>query len=96
MPDQLSEQIQRIARKLRQAAEQQRQRVSALEKLQEENRLLKEKEKELLQEVRHLKEQVFLLKASAEPLNETDKKSFEEMINEYLYAIDKCIAKLKR
>lgn len=96
MPDQFTDQINRISKRLRQAAERQRAWVKDIEKLKEENQHLKEKEKEMLLEVRQLKEQVFLLKASAEPLKADDKKTFEEMINEYLYAIDKCIAKLKR
>lgn len=96
MPDQISEQIQRISKKLKKAAEAYSARLKAIEKLEKENDSLREREKDLLMEIRQLKEQVFLLKASSEPLNEDDKKVFEKMINEYLSAIDKCIAKLKR
>lgn len=96
MPDQLTEQLQRISGKLRKAVEGHSARLKKIENLEKENNALKEREKELLIEIRQLKEQVFLLKASAEPLNPDDKREFEKMINEYLGAIDKCIAKLKR
>ena len=96
MPDHLTEQLHRISGKLKKAAEEHHARQKKIEKLENERNEWIEREKELVSEIRDLKEQVFLLKASVEPLNPDDKREFEKMINEYLGAIDKCIAKLKR
>lgn len=96
MPDQVTEQIQRITAKLKKAAENYNARLRKIETLEKENQQLRLNEAALTSEIKSLREQVFLLKASSDPLNPDDKKTFEKMLHEYISAVDNCIAKLKR
>lgn len=65
------------------------------EKLLAENKRLKEEREKMQGEIRMLREEVFLLKASLDPMEDKDKKEFQKIINEYLKTIDKCISILK-
>ncbi len=65
------------------------------EKLLAENKRLKEEKEKMQGEIRMLREEVFLLKASLDPMEDKDKKEFQKIINEYLKTIDKCISILK-
>ncbi|MBN9349923.1 MAG: hypothetical protein J0H55_04495 [Chitinophagaceae bacterium] len=66
-----------------------------LQKTSRENLLLKEKQSSLEEEIRQMKEQIFILKASNAPLGDDDKKEFQKSLNEYLRTVDKCISLLK-
>ncbi|MEO7044013.1 MAG: hypothetical protein ABI091_01810 [Ferruginibacter sp.] len=58
-----------------------------IEKLQQQEETLKTK-------LDTLQEQHLILRASAAPLNDADKKDLEQKINIYLRNIDKCISLL--
>ena len=54
-----------------------------------ESKVLNEKQ---LVEINQLQTQVSILKSSAGEMNETDKKSFDKQLGQYIKEIDKCIA----
>ncbi|MEP6712986.1 MAG: hypothetical protein ABJA37_11240 [Ferruginibacter sp.] len=90
----LNEHISHINTKLQQLLRQ-------YELLQNEN--IKQKQTiEVLQKQHHefknslsdLQQQNLILKVSAAPLNEADKKELEQKINGYIRSIDKCISSL--
>lgn len=65
-------------------------------KVQEEKISSLETDKsELLNKIRLLEEQQYLLKASAGKMNATDKVSFEKALNGYIRQIDQCIQMLQ-
>ncbi len=90
----LAENIKRINTKLQQLLKQ-------YQLLQKENEQLKTAIKELktrqendLLLITQLEQQAGILKSAAGKMNETDKKSFEKHINQYIREIDKCIGLL--
>jgi len=90
----LAENIKRINTKLQQLLKQ-------YQLLQKENEQLKIAIKELktrqendLLLITQLEQQAGILKSAAGKMNETDKKSFEKHINQYIREIDKCIGLL--
>ena len=90
----IAENIKRINNKLQQLLKQ-------YQLLQKENEQLKAAIKELksrqendLLHITQLEQQAGILKSAAGKMNETDKKSFEKHINQYIREIDKCIGLL--
>ncbi|MFZ1528821.1 MAG: hypothetical protein WAT19_08725 [Ferruginibacter sp.] len=90
----LSEHIKLISAKLQQL-------LKRHELLQKENAAfrqdmgtLRKENEQYRQQLEELKQQQLILKASAAPLNEADKKEMELKINAYLRNIDKCISLL--
>lgn len=90
----LVEHIKRINGKLQQLLRQ-------YQLLQKENEQLKNfvQEMKISQEndlvrISQLEQQVGILKSAAGKMHETDKKSYEKQINEYIREIDKCIGLL--
>lgn len=53
---------------------------------------LKELNEKQLVEISQLQTQVSILKSAAGEMNETDKKSFDKQLGQYIKEIDKCIA----
>jgi len=95
MPDEILKRLGTLNNRLQQISANKAALDKQLEKLKEENTALLENEKQLQEQVRQLNEKVLLLKASAAPLNETDKKEFEKNLSEYIRTIDRCIAMFK-
>lgn len=64
---------------------------------QQQSELIKQmqaaKEKDA-EQIASLQEKISILKAAAGKMNETDKKTFEKNINQYIREIDKCIGLL--
>lgn len=94
MPESLDIHIKNVQAKLQLLLKQ----YAVLEK--ENNRLLKENEAHKLNEknfvdhINLLDQQVHILKASFGKLEGTEKKNFEKSINGYIRSIDKCIGLL--
>ena len=88
----LENDIKRINTKLQQLLKQylllQKQNES-LNAALSESKVLNEKQ---LVEINQLQTQVSILKSSAGEMNETDKKSFDKQLGQYIKEIDKCIA----
>ncbi|MBS1928671.1 MAG: hypothetical protein KIS82_10215 [Ferruginibacter sp.] len=57
---------------------------------------LESEKSELLNKIRILEEQQYLLKASAGKMNEADKVAFEKVLNGYIKQIDQCIQMLQQ
>lgn len=95
MPDELTDRITAITVRLKSLAGRHKVMTEELESLRSENKILQDDKAELLDQVRQLEEQIFILKSSLAPLDEGSKKDFEKRINEYLRTINKCIALLK-
>ncbi len=57
---------------------------------------LESEKSELLNKIRILEEQQYLLKASAGKMNEADKVAFEKVLNGYIKQIDQCIQILQQ
>ena len=66
------------------------------EELLAENKALAETERELRQKVELLEQRVYVLKASAGKLEDTEKLKFEKKIREYVKTIDKCLLILNK
>ncbi len=89
MPD-INDHIQRVNTKLQQILKQ-------YHLLQRENERLKETVKNLQvenEQISRLQQQVSILKSSIGQMTESDKKTFEKQINQYIKEIDKCIGLL--
>jgi len=56
-------------------------------------KLQQEKESQT-KKIKALEEQQYILKSAAGELNQTEKKEFEKIINQYIREIDKCMALL--
>lgn len=95
MSDEILRSISNISAKLQKLVANRRQLESELNRAREENKILIERQYALEEEVRQMKEQILLLRASANPLENDDKKEFQKILNEYIRNIDKCIALLK-
>ncbi len=95
MSDEILRSISNISVKLQKLVANRRQLESELNRAREENKILTERQSALEEEVRQMKEQILLLRASANPLENDDKKEFQKILNEYIRNIDKCIALLK-
>lgn len=95
MSDNLPARLTHLSNQLQQAADKHLTALRMLDQATEENQALSKQIQELSENIRLLKEENFLLKASLSPLNASDKKEFRTIINEYLRAIDKCINTLK-
>lgn len=95
MSDEILRSISNISAKLQKLVANRRQLESELNRAREENKILTERQSALEEEVRQMKEQILLLRASANPLENDDKKEFQKILNEYIRNIDKCIALLK-
>lgn len=90
----LAENIKRINSKLQQLVKQ----YQLLQKENEELRITIEdlrihRNNDLLS-IAQLEQQAAILKSAAGKMTETDKKSFEKRINQYIREIDKCIGLL--
>ncbi len=90
----INENIKRINLKLQQLLKQ-------LQVLQVENSQLHVDKKKLVDQrendlahIVQLEQQVAILKSAAGQMSESDKKSFEKNINQYIREIDKCIGML--
>jgi len=57
---------------------------------------LESEKSELLNKIRILEEQQYMLKASAGKMNGTDKAAFEKVLNGYIKQIDQCIQMLQQ
>jgi predicted nuclease with TOPRIM domain len=90
----LENDIKRVQDKLQQLLRQYQLLQRENEKLTESVKKLKDEKENQVQQVEQLQQQVSILKIAAGQMNETDKKSFEKNINQYIKDIDKCIALL--
>ncbi|MDB5201677.1 MAG: hypothetical protein JWQ27_1086 [Ferruginibacter sp.] len=64
------------------------------EKYRDAVNLLQKEQQQIKEENERLQQQNLILKTAASPLDEKDKKAFEQKINAYLRSIDKCISTL--
>lgn len=95
MPDEVLTRISGLSLKIQKLVSEHHSLKKELQKAKQENILLREKCAQLEESLRQINEQVFILKASAAPLNEEDRKIFLKSLNEYLRTVDKCISLLK-
>ena len=93
MPD-LNEHISLINTKLQQLLKQYEALLTENNKQKQTIGVLQKKHEEFKNELSEIQQQNLILKASAAPLNDADKKELEQKINGYLRNIDKCISLL--
>ena len=93
MPD-LNEHISLINTKLQQLLKQYEALLTENNKQKQTIGVLQKKQEEFKNELSEIQQQNLILKASAAPLNDADKKELEQKINGYLRNIDKCISLL--
>lgn len=93
MPD-LNEHISLINTKLQQLLKQYEALLTENNKQKQTIGALQKKQEEFKNELSEIQQQNLILKASAAPLNDADKKELEQKINGYLRNIDKCISLL--
>lgn len=90
----LDEYIKRVNIKLHQLLKQYQQLQKANEQLKTTIKNLENIRENDLLRIAQFEQQVGILKSAAGKMNETDKKSFEKHINQYIKEIDKCIGLL--
>lgn len=88
---QVEEYIKRVNTKLQHLLKQYHFLQKENEKLTAALNDLRTKREQETAEIQRLQQQVNILKTSAGQMDETDKKSFEKQINQYIKEIDKCI-----
>lgn len=93
MPD-LNEHISLINTKLQQLLKQYEVLLTENNKQKQTIGVLQKKQEESKNKLSEIQQQNLILKASAAPLNDADKKELEQKINGYLRNIDKCISLL--
>ncbi len=93
MPD-LNEHISLINTKLQQLLKQYEALLTENNKQKQTIGVLQKKQEEFKNELSEIQQQNLILKASAAPLNDADKKELEQKINGYLRNIDRCISLL--
>ena len=89
-----SEQLNRVGEKLQQLLKQFEWIKKEKEKLSLELKLLKQKELGYHEKISNLEQQVMVLKATGNRMEEPDKKQLEKRLNGYLKEIDRCITML--
>lgn len=90
----LEEHIKRVNTKIQQALKQLQSLQKVNKQLTDEVKSLKESHDSDLIRIAQLEQQVIILRSAAGKMNETDKKSFEKIINQYIRELDKCIGLL--
>jgi chromosome segregation ATPase len=89
-----SEQLNRVGEKLQQLLKQFEWIKKEKEKLSLELKQLKQKELGYHEKISNLEQQVMVLKATGDRMEEPDKKQLEKRLNGYLKEIDRCITML--
>lgn len=90
----LNEHISLINTKLQQLLKQYEALLTENNKQKQTIGVLQKKQEEFKNELSEIQQQNLILKASAAPLNDADKKELEQKINGYLRNIDRCISLL--
>jgi len=86
--------IKRVNNKLQQLLKQYLLLQKENEKLNEEVKQLRVNNEQQQSQIEQFQIQVSLLKSASSQMNETDKRTFERKINQYIKDIDKCITML--
>ena len=90
----LEEHIKRVNSKIQQLLKQLQSLQKVNKQLTDEVKMLKESHDNDLIRIAQLEQQVIILRSAAGQMSDSDKKSFEKIINQYIREIDKCIGLL--
>ncbi|MEO6719785.1 MAG: hypothetical protein ABIN67_05430 [Ferruginibacter sp.] len=90
----MEEHIKRVNTKIQQLLKQYQSLQKINTQLSDEVKMLKASHETDLIRTTQLEQQVIILRSAAGQMSDSDKKSFEKIINQYVREIDKCIGLL--